>query len=145
MKLMDLRSKLRKIKKALPVLCGIAFLYGVWMRAGITCPIKFLTGVSCPGCGMTRAVLSALRGDFKAAFYFHPLFPLPFLGGLIYLFCDLTEEKTVNVLLAIGAALLVGVYIARLLGPESAVVSADFRKGFLYQVFEKIRYSLSGV
>ena len=62
-----------------------------------------------------------------------------------YPFCDSTEKKTVRILGAIGAALLVGVYIARLLGPENAVVSADFRNGFLYQIFEKIRYSLSGV
>ena len=29
----------------------------------IGCPIKFITGISCPACGMTRAVLAILHGD----------------------------------------------------------------------------------
>ena len=28
----------------------------------IGCPIKFITGISCPACGMTRAVLAILHG-----------------------------------------------------------------------------------
>ena len=38
------------------------------------CPFKLLTGVPCPGCGMTRAYLYLFEGDIQGAFYFHPLF-----------------------------------------------------------------------
>ena len=38
------------------------------------CPVKFWTGVSCPGCGMTRAWLSALTLHLDLAFAYHPLF-----------------------------------------------------------------------
>ena len=57
------------------VLCviAIAIAYGGMFALGITCPIRFLTGISCPGCGMTRALLSALRFDFQAAFFYHTL------------------------------------------------------------------------
>lgn len=41
---------------------------------GVGCPIKFMTGVSCPGCGMTRAWLELARGHLAAAFAYHPLF-----------------------------------------------------------------------
>ena len=41
---------------------------------GIGCPIKFLTGVSCPGCGLTRAWFEALQGNLLRAVAYHPLF-----------------------------------------------------------------------
>lgn len=41
---------------------------------GVGCPIKFMTGISCPGCGMTRAWLELARGHLAAAFAYHPLF-----------------------------------------------------------------------
>ena len=48
------------------------------------CPAKEIFGIDCPGCGLTRACLSALRFDLKAAFEYHPLFWL-FGAGLFYL------------------------------------------------------------
>lgn len=38
------------------------------------CVFKGITGLSCPGCGMTRAWLAALRLDLAAAVAYHPLF-----------------------------------------------------------------------
>jgi hypothetical protein len=40
------------------------------------CPIALLTGVACPGCGMTRAASALLRGDVDLALDYHPLIPL---------------------------------------------------------------------
>ncbi len=52
-------------------------LLGVYVAfitlTGIGCPIWFSTGISCPGCGMSRAVLLLLSGHFQAAFRMHPL------------------------------------------------------------------------
>ena len=53
---------------------AIIGMYGMMGMMGITCPILFMTGISCAGCGMTRAWLSLFRLDFGAAFYYHPLF-----------------------------------------------------------------------
>jgi hypothetical protein len=36
------------------------------------CPFKALTGIPCPGCGMTRAILSITKGDFHGAFGYNP-------------------------------------------------------------------------
>ncbi|MGN1456559.1 MAG: DUF2752 domain-containing protein [Acutalibacteraceae bacterium] len=49
------------------------------------CPVKAIIGISCPGCGMTRALKSALCLNFYQAFNYHPLFPLTIVE-LIYLF-----------------------------------------------------------
>ncbi|MCU7699666.1 DUF2752 domain-containing protein [Enterococcus gallinarum] len=36
----------------------------------LMCPFKLLTGVPCPGCGMTRAYLHLLKVTYKALFIF---------------------------------------------------------------------------
>ena len=47
-------------------------LLGVYVAfitlTGIGCPIWFSTGISCPGCGMSRAVLLMLSGHFGRHF-----------------------------------------------------------------------------
>ncbi len=58
----------------LGAILGIALFYLLLESLGITCPIKFCTGISCAGCGMSRAWLALLRGDLGAAVSFHPLF-----------------------------------------------------------------------
>jgi hypothetical protein len=37
------------------------------------CPTALFFGIPCPGCGLTRATLALLRGDFGVALHFHPL------------------------------------------------------------------------
>lgn len=45
------------------------------------CPFRFLTGLTCPGCGTTRALHELMHGHFLAAFMLNPLLllALPFL------------------------------------------------------------------
>ncbi len=40
----------------------------------ISCPILEITGIPCLGCGMTRALLSAIKFDFRAAFSYNFMF-----------------------------------------------------------------------
>jgi len=54
----------------------IFFLFAVWVvfhKIGISCPVLFLTGLPCPSCGATRALLALLSGDIKSYYYFHPM------------------------------------------------------------------------
>ena len=46
----------------------------LWLIVLPGCPFRAVTGIPCPGCGMTRAWLSALAFDFSAAFSQHPMF-----------------------------------------------------------------------
>jgi|SRR5699024_5347583 len=39
----------------------------------IPCPFKYVTGLDCPGCGMTRASLAILDGNFYQAFRWNML------------------------------------------------------------------------
>jgi hypothetical protein len=41
------------------------------------CMFKVLTGIDCPGCGMTRALFALIRGDLMASLAYNPaLIPL---------------------------------------------------------------------
>jgi hypothetical protein len=56
------------------------------------CLFHYFTGWDCPGCGLTRAVLSFFAGDLRLSFYFHPLGPL--MGLFIcYLFALSLRKK----------------------------------------------------
>lgn len=78
------------------------------------CAVYRLLGVPCPGCGMTRAWLQALRLDFAGAFRWHPLFwTLPLLV-LLFLFCNRLPKKAVVAAAAILAVLFAGTYIVRM-------------------------------
>lgn len=59
------------------LLAGTAFMLrhagpnGVWWLPG--CSFHQLTGLNCPGCGMTRAAHATLQGRFAEAFRFNPV------------------------------------------------------------------------
>lgn len=71
---------------------GLAYL--IWVRAagwGIPCPVHALTGLECPGCGITRMLAALSRGDWAAAraanaglFYLSPVLALV-LGRALWL------------------------------------------------------------
>jgi len=43
---------------------------------GWTCPILFMTGHPCPGCGLSRATSALLRGDLHSMWHLHAFAPL---------------------------------------------------------------------
>jgi hypothetical protein len=50
------------------------------------CPTKALLGISCPGCGLTRAFLLCAHGHVLAALRMHPAAPVLLLQGTIACF-----------------------------------------------------------
>lgn len=58
----------------------------------IPCPVKALTGFYCPGCGITRMLLSLLKLDFYSAFRYNPLLFISLPIGL-YLYIDYLIKK----------------------------------------------------
>jgi hypothetical protein len=47
------------------------------------CAFRELTGLPCPGCGMTRAMSALCKGQLERALSYHPLSPLVFVALLM--------------------------------------------------------------
>lgn len=73
----------------MPVGAGLLWYFDP-AKAGFfpVCPLFSLTGLACPGCGMTRGLHALLHGDVAAAMGFNALIPL-FLLLLGFIFATL--------------------------------------------------------
>lgn len=103
---------------------------------GITCPIKFLTGISCAGCGMSRAFLAALRLDFVSAFHFHPLFWLVIPTVLLFIFKNKIPFFKICFILIV--AIFIITYLIRMFQPNDNIVVFEPQAGFIYHVIHKL-------
>lgn len=70
-----MRRRLTGVALGAAVLVAVALVLrqcgpGIWPWP---CAFRTLTGLYCPGCGMTRATFAALHGNLAAAFRFNPL------------------------------------------------------------------------
>jgi hypothetical protein len=54
-------------------IAGAEYLAG---RSFWFCPFFYWTGLSCPGCGLTRSLIAFFSFDMGSSFYFHPGGPL---------------------------------------------------------------------
>lgn len=49
----------------------------------VICTIKRLTGIGCPGCGLTRSIGATLRLDLPTALRYHAFGPVVVAGGAV--------------------------------------------------------------
>ncbi|MCI9593618.1 MAG: DUF2752 domain-containing protein [Lachnospiraceae bacterium] len=124
----------RMKKEDLAAVAAIVGIYGIMGILGITCPILFMTGVSCAGCGMTRAWLSLLRLDLQAAFYYHPLFWLPALIMILLLL----DKRIFKQWYWLWAALFLLVYGIRMFTGQGDIVVFRPEEGFLFRVIVRM-------
>lgn len=117
----------------------ITAIYVVLHILNIGCPIKFLTGISCAGCGMTRAWSSVLKLDFAGAFYFHPLFWTIPIGIFVYLFKNHISDKVICFMTGIAIFIFITVYIMRMLNPEDTGVEINFYESAGWQILKRVR------
>lgn len=107
------------------------------------CPMRHFFGVSCPGCGMTRACLALLQMDFRAAAAYHPLVFALIPGLLYFVFREVLPfplgRKAETALLAAFSLALVLVYCYRLLISHAAVLETDFSSSVLYKIISFLK------
>ena len=61
-----------------------AYFYNLgWRIPFLVCPLRYFTGIPCPGCGMTRSFMAIARGDLGHAVVEHLFGPLLFLGFVL--------------------------------------------------------------
>lgn len=113
-------------------------LYFALAIMGIGCPIKFLTGISCGMCGMTRAYTSLVHLNFGEAFYYHPLYWIPPIFFALYLIKDKLKRNIYKSVMGGFLALFVVVYIVRLFNQADPVVDFDIKNGAFFKLIKTI-------
>lgn len=117
--------------------CFYLFLFALCLLFFYHCPFDYLLGISCPGCGMTRALFSVLLLRFGRAFYYHPGIYLVIPGFLLWCadhFKLLSlKPQAKKVLLSAGIAALIFIYFIRLFS-GSDIVRVDIKSGLFYRL-----------
>lgn len=113
-------------KRTFKTIMVLMLLFGYYLFVkhtglGIPCPIRYFFHIQCPGCGISRMLLSLMQRNFNKAFSCHPVIfvSLPFLTYLIakllygYLFCKKLHWNRIEnacIILLIFVLLLFTVY-----------------------------------
>lgn len=117
-----LKGLWREYKSYIIALSAVASLVIVMWIFSVPCPIKYITGMSCAGCGMSRAIISALTLDFAAAFTYHPLWIviIPAISAVVVLSAK-GKSKAASIVFYCLAGLFLTVWIIRLVTGDSVV------------------------
>lgn len=97
------------------------------MNLPTVCSMRRNMGIPCPGCGLTRAFVTAIRGDFKASSDYHRMGPFIFFYIVAQGLCQLfwfaipSKRETIN---------RAAVVLNWLLLPIGAFMGIDWLRGF---------------
>lgn len=120
--------------KPIAILLAIGFIYVIFYLVtgfGIPCPFKAVTGLYCPGCGISRMFMNMLKLDFYAAFSSNCVVfcALPFFVAGVVRHCYRyvrygTRElsKTENVLIILLVVILLVFAVVRNIFPTDILV-----------------------
>lgn len=102
---------------------------------GIGCPIRFMTGISCAGCGMSRAWISVLKLDFHSAFYYHPLWFIPLIFSMLYLKNSFAPLRSYRFIVSAFILMFIVAYFFRLFDPSNEIVTVNIKTGVIYKIY----------
>lgn len=125
-------------KSALISIALIIAVYAVMQCFGITCPIKYITGISCAGCGMTRAWIALLHLDFSTAFMYHPLFFLPPLALILFLCRAKLNKKVYYFCWGVILAAFIIVYLYRMIYVHDDIVVFEPQNNIIFRTLRNI-------
>lgn len=120
----------------------IVIAAGIFLLVCYRCPFDFLFGISCPGCGMTRAFWALADLDLKGAFHAHPLFPVVVVLAAGYLLektgrIRLAEKRRNGILITV-CVLFIAVYLFRL-WQGSDIVRICPEEGLVFRLIEVLQ------
>ncbi|MBE6376788.1 MAG: DUF2752 domain-containing protein [Lentisphaerae bacterium] len=119
------------------------FALTCWAETSI-CPVKAVTGLPCPGCGLTTAGMALLRGDWQAAYQANAMiFAFPPVAAIFIISLIWRNKKFsrfANIIYLIAALGLAGYFVYRLIcffphGPYPMEVTYNTIPRRLFQLF----------
>lgn len=138
---MDNKRNNRRKNERKELICAVTavvVLYTAMESIGITCPIKFITGISCAGCGMSRAWMAFLQLDIAKAFAYHPLFWLVPIAVIVLLCKSKINIKIYKIFMFTIAGAFVIVYLYRMFIGTGDIVVFEPQNNILFRIIRKL-------
>ena len=138
---MDNKGKNKRKNGRKELICAVTavvVLYIAMESIGITCPIKFITGISCAGCGMSRAWMAFLQLDIAKAFAYHPLFWLVPIAVIVLLCKSKINIKFYKIFMFTIAGAFVIVYLYRMFIGDGNVVVFEPQNNIVFRIIRKL-------
>lgn len=117
---------------------AVVVLYVILESFGVTCPIKYITGISCAGCGMSRAWIALLHFNIHEAFMYHPLFFLPPVVVIFMLLKSKINIKFYKISMFTMAGAFVIVYLYRMFIGTGDIVVFEPQNNILFRIIRKL-------
>lgn len=117
-----------------------AYLYNQSYRIPFVCPIRYFTGIPCPSCGMTRSLMSAVRGEWALSADYHlfgPVLVVFLCGTLVHCAVEVLTRRSISMchqlyfykyrFIKILLFVLVGYHLTRLIDLyQNGILITDF-------------------
>ena len=123
---------------------AVVVLYVILESFGVTCPIKYITGISCAGCGMSRAWIALLHFNIHEAFMYHPLFFLPPVVVIFMLLKSKINIKFYKIFMFTMAGAFVIVYLYRMFIGTGDIVVFEPQNNILFRIIRKLNLGRGG-
>ena len=136
---MKFKSFIKEHSDKIIAVIAVIILYTLFFTFGIGCPIKYTTGVSCMGCGMTRALWAAVRLHFADAFYFHPLWPVVIAWIPLFIFKKKINKDIFKALIVITVAAFIVVYFIRMFDSHNHVVVFEPQNSIIGRLYDTFK------
>ena len=131
---MSKKDKIYNSYMLLLIVCIGVYLNKVF---NIGCVIRYITGIPCMACGLTRAYVYFFQGNIVEALKMHPVFflaPIIVMYMLIELF-NLNKEinRKLYKITFVSIVVFIIVYLIRLILIKDSIVQIELKDGVLYQ------------
>ena len=130
---------IRLTKDTIITIISVVMLYCAMELCGITCPIKYITGISCAGCGMSRAWISLLHLNIKDAFYYHPLFWLPVPALIVFFMKNKINIKIYKIFIFTAVCAFAIVYVYRMVVGDGDIVVFEPHNNIICRIIQKMK------
>lgn len=86
----------KKIREYLILIIIWVFFFLLVLNQEIKCLWNEMTGLYCPGCGITRMLIAMIQLDFYQAFRYNPFLFLLIIFSIVYILYSLFKFKTIE-------------------------------------------------
>lgn len=81
--MLDVLIRRPAVSAALILVIGLHLLLTTAGLPSFTCPLRSVTGLLCPGCGVSRGIICLVHGDLQEAMAAHPFAPYFLMLGAL--------------------------------------------------------------